>query len=350
MANSNQRITKIKLDTVLDLLEKAESIPVEDATVIDAGGSDLVAYPDIASIRFWTRDNILKGITGIMPMYNPSDFTGKLVDSSSYNPEQIASMGLTTILDGLVLETRMHKRCITHDSVEELVPKPGLQLSNLLQHINFTAPVLAYSSGGVVEAFPSAKLQGVLMSLAGARLETYNNCIVGDVPYRTTIVSHQVWKENKIACSYWRGFQVDSSFICCIPRAYEILEESETVAEGHVIWYIQAGPRLRGTYYDTVSFEAMTNTQRWNWFKSHQKEPDESQQNLFYSFPVIPANYLTDFYDRNGGISAQIFTQLSYRSYPGDETYLANITEAGYVSGNLYAGQMPLEMSYWYIC
>lgn len=349
MANSNQRITKIKLDTVLDLLEKAESIPVEDATVIDAGGSDLVTYPDIASIRFWTRDNILKGITGIMPMYNPSDFV-QLANVSPYDPEQITSMGLTTILDGLVLETRMHKRCNTYDNVEELVPKPGLQLSNLLQHINFTAPVLAYSSGSVVEAFPSAKLQGVLMSTPGPHEEIYYNYIVGDVPYRTTIVSHQVWKENKIACSYWRGFQVDSSFICCIPRAYEILQESATVAEGHVIWYIQAGPRLKGTYYDKVSFEAMTNTQRWDWFKSYQKEIRYGQQNLFYSFPVIPANYLTNFYDRNGGISAQIFTNSSYSSYPGDATYLANITEAGYVSGNLYAGQMPLEMSYWYIC
>lgn len=349
MANSNQRITKIKLDTVLDLLKKAESIPVEDATVIDTGGSDLVAYPDIANIRFWTRDNILKGITGIMPMYNPSDFV-QLAESSLYNPEQITSMGLTTILDGLVLETRMHKRCNTYDNVEELVPKPGLQLSNLLQHINFTAPVLAYKRGGVVEAFPSAKLQGVLMSRPRPNHEIYYNGMVGDVPYRTTLVSHQVWKENKIACSYWRGFQVDSNFICCIPRAYKILQESETVAEGHVIWYIQAGPRLNGTYYDKVSFEAMTNTQRWDWFKSHQKEPKENQQNLFYSFPVIPANYLTKFYDRNGGISAQIYSNSSYSRYPDDTTYLANITEAGYVSGKLYAGQMPLEMSYWYIC
>lgn len=369
MTYSNQRITKIKLDTVLDLLEKAESIPVEDAVTIDTPGGELASYPTINLLRFWTRDNILKGISGVMPSYKykctySDQDIRDLSSDSSYDPENIASPGLTTILDGLILDTSMHKWCNVYNTtstdnigeevstpVYEFVPKPGLQLSNLLQHIDFKAPAYAFSNTThpyLLEIFPEVTYHGVLST--GVTAYVANIFTIGERPQRQTIVSHQTWAENQIAVSYWRGLQVDSNFFCMMPRDYELLEESSTVASKLPIYYIQAGPRLNGTYYDKVSFEAMTNTQRWNWFKSHQKGLSNANQNLFYSFPVIPSNYTSKWSTRFGTMDVPASNLSFYSSYPGDDIYLSKINSNGYIAGKIYGGQQSYAMAYWYIC
>ena len=119
---SNQRITKIKKDFILDLLKRAEAVNVANATLIQPPGSDLIPYPDMSNLRLWVRDYLLKGLTKIYPV-NLTE------DGQTY---------LTTIIDGLPLFTKLTKT-ISEDGDE--TSKPGLWLSNLC------APHSASSSG-----------------------------------------------------------------------------------------------------------------------------------------------------------------------------------------------------------
>lgn len=119
---SNQRITKIKKDFILDLLKRAEAVNVANATSIQPPGSDLIPYPDMDNLRLWVRDYLLKGLTKIYPV-NLTE------DGQTY---------LTTIIDGLPLFTKLTKT-ISEDGDE--TSKPGLWLSNLC------APHSASSSG-----------------------------------------------------------------------------------------------------------------------------------------------------------------------------------------------------------
>lgn len=93
MKYSNQRITKIKKDYIEELLKRAESMSVEDACSIQEAGSDLTPYPDLSSLRLWSREYLLKGINKIYPVKLDND-------GQTY---------LTTIVDGLVLFTKLTK-------------------------------------------------------------------------------------------------------------------------------------------------------------------------------------------------------------------------------------------------
>ena len=62
---SNQRITKIKLDKINELLKEAEKKNVEDACVVQPQGSDLTPYPDLERLRIWTHNYLLSGITKV---------------------------------------------------------------------------------------------------------------------------------------------------------------------------------------------------------------------------------------------------------------------------------------------
>lgn len=90
---SNQRITKIKRDVILELLKRAEGTSVENGTSIQTAGSDLTPYPDLNNLRLWTRDYLLKGINKVYPIRLDAD-------GQTY---------LTTILDGLTMYTKMTK-------------------------------------------------------------------------------------------------------------------------------------------------------------------------------------------------------------------------------------------------
>lgn len=90
---SNQRITKIKLDSILELLKKAEDTLVEDACTIEPSEDQLTPYPDMDSLRIWTRDYLTKGLNKIL--------INKLADDGQTY--------MTTLVDGLPLFTKMSK-------------------------------------------------------------------------------------------------------------------------------------------------------------------------------------------------------------------------------------------------
>ena len=133
---SNQRITKIKRDLILDLVEQAEKIPVEQGVTEVPAGADLTPYPDLTNLRTWVRDNLLSGINGVcISGYNLKsnrDAVGypEVDKDFFYNPGYLK---FTTCLDGLILNTQEAKVCNNGGIyTEESCPKPGLQLSNLL--------------------------------------------------------------------------------------------------------------------------------------------------------------------------------------------------------------------------
>ena len=90
---SNQRITKIKLDKVLELLKKAEGIKPQDGTTVQAPGEELTPYPDMDNLRSWSRKYFTKGLDKIL--INRFDDDGQTY--------------MTTLVDGLPLFTKMTK-------------------------------------------------------------------------------------------------------------------------------------------------------------------------------------------------------------------------------------------------
>lgn len=140
--NSNQRITKIKRDIDLDLLEQAELIPVEQGVTVMNPGDNLTPYPTINNLRNWVRKYLLSGINGVfISGFNIAEGTAYLQDGTTTSTfrvparkEQWASAypKFTTVLDGLIINTQEVKviDCADDFQDDEVVPKPGLQLSN----------------------------------------------------------------------------------------------------------------------------------------------------------------------------------------------------------------------------
>lgn len=130
MRKSNQRITKIKDDLILKLLEQAEAMNIEDAVVVQPAGSQLLERPVKGHYRQYVRNNFLKGINGILqigeyPIINAND---SIVNTQNQT--------FTAILDGLVFITRRYKYCddlsIDYASdIRYLVGKPLLSFPNL---------------------------------------------------------------------------------------------------------------------------------------------------------------------------------------------------------------------------
>ena len=140
MAYSNQRITKIKRDVILELLQRAEAMDVEDACVVAPAEQTLTPYPDADQTRTWIRDYLLKGINGIIPI--DTFYWGSSTDD--YAITRPAQTYISTVLiDGLPLYVYNHKIIDNPDSDAEfnyqLVTKPGLMLSNLLCPVSFDA-------------------------------------------------------------------------------------------------------------------------------------------------------------------------------------------------------------------
>lgn len=129
MAYSNQRITKIKKDPILSLLERAEATYVEDACVVVPAVDSLTPYPNPEQTRTWIRDNLLKGVNAIIPI------SGLVPFNVSGNPDyQSQAIQYTTIIDGLPLNTYSHKLLDSLDTTTynyKMAVKPGLMLSNL---------------------------------------------------------------------------------------------------------------------------------------------------------------------------------------------------------------------------
>lgn len=114
---SHQRITKIKRDKIEELLKQAESISVEDGTVVQPQGADLTPYPDMDRLRLWTNSYLLPGVNKIYPTK---------IDNQG-------TMYLTAIVDGLPLHTKMTKT-IEGTSTETIVT--GKQINSNILTIN----------------------------------------------------------------------------------------------------------------------------------------------------------------------------------------------------------------------
>ena len=110
---SHQRITKIKRDKIEELLKQAEGISVEDGTVVQPQGADLIPYPDMDRLRLWTNKYLLPGVNKIYPTK---------IDNQG-------TMYLTALVDGLPLHTKMTKT-IEGTSTEEIIT--GKQLNTSL--------------------------------------------------------------------------------------------------------------------------------------------------------------------------------------------------------------------------
>lgn len=119
---SNQRITKIKRDRIEDLLKQAENTDVQDGTVIQEAGAELVPYPNFDQLRIWTRKYITKGLDKIL--INNIDQTGKKY--------------ITTLIDGLPLFSSTTK-AIGKSSVITS-SKPYDQSQYLLDHVDTIDP------------------------------------------------------------------------------------------------------------------------------------------------------------------------------------------------------------------
>lgn len=140
MAYSNQRITKIKRDVILELLQRAEAMDVEDACVVVPAEQSLAPYPDADQTRTWIRDYLLKGINGIIPI--DAFYWGS--SSDNWAITRPAQTYISTVLiDGLPLYVYNHKIIDNPNADAEfdyqLVTKPGLMLSNLLCPVSFDA-------------------------------------------------------------------------------------------------------------------------------------------------------------------------------------------------------------------
>lgn len=140
MAYSNQRITKIKRDVILELLQRAEAMDVEDACVVVPAEQTLTPYPDADQTRTWIRDYLLKGINGIIPI--DVFYWGSSTDNWAITRPAQTYIS-TVLIDGLPLYVYNHK-IIDNPNVDaefdyQLVTKPGLMLSNLLCPVSFDA-------------------------------------------------------------------------------------------------------------------------------------------------------------------------------------------------------------------
>lgn len=140
MGYSNQRITKIKKDPILDLLQRAEATNVEDACVVIPAIESLTPYPNPEQTRTWIRDNLLKGVNAIIPIAGLTDINQ--TRPSTDEPHKSQAIQYTTIIDGLPINTYSHKILGKLDDTTynyKLGVKPGLMLSNLCCPVSFEA-------------------------------------------------------------------------------------------------------------------------------------------------------------------------------------------------------------------
>ena len=157
---SHQRITKIKRDKIEELLKQAESISVEDGTVVQPQGSDLIPYPDMDRLRLWTNHYLLPGVNKIYPTK---------IDNQG-------TMYLTAIVDGLPLHTKMTKT-IEGTSTETIVT--GKQInSNIL--ITYGSPTFNEATG-VASGFSASNYYKIKSDYVAVGTEFCFCIITGDI-------------------------------------------------------------------------------------------------------------------------------------------------------------------------
>ena len=204
---TNQRITKIKLDKVLSLLNKAEKMTPEQGTTIVSTMDELIPYPEYSNLRFWTRDNILKGINGAAMMASS-------VMSENYSTDETKGFTISynVILDGLVLSVPEYKTVTLYNDSEgkpvyELAPKPGLQLSNPFK----TLPYTPSKNQETIDTFYEAASSTASFS---STYKTYLPTVIGSSP-GTVCCQGLLWQRLEIdlqAIKYQYCIQPNTSY------------------------------------------------------------------------------------------------------------------------------------------
>lgn len=161
---SHQRITKIKRDKIEGLLKQAEGISVEDGTVVQPQGADLIPYPDMNRLRLWTNNYLLSGVNKIYPTR---------IDNQG-------TMYLTAIVDGLPLHTKMTKT-IDGTSTEEIIT--GKQLNTSILTI-YGSPTFNEATG-VVSGFSTSNYYQIKSDYVAVGTEFCFCVIVGDTSLST---------------------------------------------------------------------------------------------------------------------------------------------------------------------
>lgn len=161
---SHQRITKIKRDKIEELLKQAEGISVEDGTVVQPQGADLVPYPDMNRLRLWTNNYLLPGVNKIYPT--------RIDDQGN--------MYLTALVDGLPLHTKMTKT-IEGTSTEEAITGKQLNTSILT---TYGTPTFNEATG-VVSGFSAENYFKINSTYVAVGTEFCFCVIVGDTSLST---------------------------------------------------------------------------------------------------------------------------------------------------------------------
>ena len=193
MRKSNQRITKIKEDLILKLLEQAESMNIEDAVVVQPAGSQLLERPKKGYYRQYVRSNFLKGVNGILQIGEGSTCPANNNFGNSYL--QLATYPtrndtFTAILDGLVFITRRYKAPITNqisnpnpELGNQIVGKPLLQLPNTTYR-NITALTQNPAHDSALNFLSSTAGFVPITLVTNPEMEYYNSLNIGYSPFK----------------------------------------------------------------------------------------------------------------------------------------------------------------------
>lgn len=193
MRKSNQRITKIKKDLIEELLERAEAIPVEDGTVAQPAGAELLERPTKGHYRNYVRDNFLKGINGIIQV--GEGLTCPANDNFGNSHLQLATYPtrndtFTAILDGLVFITRRYKAAKTNQISDpnpelgnQIVGKPLLQLPNTTYR-NITALTQNSPRDSALNFLSSTAGFVPITLVTNPEMEYYNSLNISYSPFK----------------------------------------------------------------------------------------------------------------------------------------------------------------------
>lgn len=239
---SHQRITKIKRDKVEELLKQAESISVEDGTVVQPQGADLTPYPDMDRLRLWTNRYLLPGVNKIYPTR---------IDNQG-------TMYLTAIVDGLPLHTKMTK---TIEATETIVT--GKQLNSNILAIYGTPTFNEVT--GVASGFSASNYYKIKSEYVIPGTEFCICIIVGDTTASQTICwSHsmlQVLQQGSTIFSYkgTTGNTGNKPIVSNVTTGQVIYIKSQYVDSTHItIKY-----SFDGVEYTTV-YDNYEDARNWN--------------------------------------------------------------------------------------
>ena len=302
---SNQRITKVKLDKILSLLNKAEKMTPEEGTTIVSTTDDLTPYPTLGNLRFWIRDYLLKGLSGI----KLKEF--KATQSLTVRRLKTGEAFYNIMIDGLILKSNLYKHISLDESNAVLkdvqIPKPGLQLSNLMKWYEYYNEPSDKNLNSRIK-YKWFREKSSSESSTGAIGSTYFIPLKGDSvdTFFTTMFS---WENQTVSglqsFNYFWGWQPNSSYYCENPIAFKNSPAGVNIPES-------------------------TDTSRdaWKWIYNNY-----NNNNTFTNIFIIPQLEIltTTVYDETGTNSTSFSSSNLYsiegnRQLPYQKLYTYNTT------------------------